>query len=296
MKAELIDTIPVANTLGEGISWDPRTGHVWWTDVEECRLYRLHYESRTLDSFELPERLGSFGFTDNVDILVCAFESGFALYRPETGELSEKQSVEADWAGTRMNDGRLDPQGRFWAGSMIEDPANAPPQGAGLYSYHDQTISQHLDGINISNGLAWSNNGKKLYFSDSPKREIYAFDFDQEAGKVSNRSVFAKTPEGAYPDGAMVDGEGYLWSAHWGASRLVRYRPDGTIDHTLDVPASQASCLAFGGPEMNIIFVTSARTGLSPDVLAQEGDAGNVFIYKTDFKGKVPDSFYKIEK
>ena len=178
---------------------------------------------------------------------------------------------------------------------MVEDSHRKPPEGAALYSITGSEVHAHFKGVSISNGLAWSNNGKRLYFSDSPKREIYIFDFDSDTGTLSNKSLFASTPDGAYPDGAMVDAEDHYWSAHWGAGQLVRYRPDGMVDGTVDVPATQSSCLAFGGPEMNIIFATSAREGLSDAALEKDPNAGHLFIYLTDVKGSSQDCFFKPE-
>ena len=127
--------------------------------------------------------------------------------------------------------------------------------------------------------------------ADSPLRIIYCYDFDPASGKISNRRVFARTPQGAHPDGATVDAQGYLWSAHWGAGTVVRYAPDGEVDRVLAVPASQPTCVAFGGTELDLLFVTSARDGLSAQALAAQSGAGDVFVYKMDVKG-LPDRRY----
>jgi sugar lactone lactonase YvrE len=146
-------------------------------------------------------------------------------------------------------------------------------------------------GIEISNGICWSPDGTRFYFADSPLRAIYCYDFHLATGAIANRREFVRTPEGAHPDGATVDSEGCLWSAHWGAGRIVRYKPDGAIDAVLEVPASQPTCVAFGGPELDLLFVTSARDGLTEADLARQPSAGDVFVYKMGCAGLAENRF-----
>jgi L-arabinonolactonase len=150
-------------------------------------------------------------------------------------------------------------------------------------------VTRQPDPVFVSNALCTSPDGSRLYFADSPRRTIFVYDLDRISGFLSNRRLFVETPEGAFPDGANVDREGFIWNAHWGAGRIVRYAPDGCIDRMVDVPASQPSCIAFGGPEMNLLFVTSARDGLKDDILLRQASAGNLFVYRTDITG-LPDA------
>jgi L-arabinonolactonase len=279
---ELVDVVRVANTLGEGVLWDALGQRSWWTDIHERRLYRYDPIARALESFVLPERLGSFGMVEGSERIIAAFESGFAFYHPESGQLDWLERPEHAAANLRFNDGRVDRQGRFWAGSMVEG-AGAP--SGKLYSLSGGSSQVHLSGIAISNSICFSPDGRQLYFADSPHRLILRYDLDAASGALSNRQVFARTPAGAYPDGSQVDAEGYLWNAHWGAGRIVRYAPDGSISGAIEVPASQVSCVAFGGRELDLLFVTSARVDLSPTQLANEPDAGDLFIYQLDVKG-----------
>jgi sugar lactone lactonase YvrE len=282
---EPVRIIEAGNTLGECPVWDARTQSLWWTDIQERRLFR-HAQDGTVTRFATPERLCSFGLTQDDGVLIAAFESGIALYEPE------KQSV--TWlarpplpAGVRFNDGRVDRQGRFWSGTMAEGDG-AAPLGTLYCLDRARALTEHESGIAISNSLCWSPDGTRLYFADSPRRTIFVYDFDTRAGTLSNRRIFAATPEGAYPDGANVDAEGYLWSAQWGASRVVRYAPDGAIDSVIDLPTEQPSCIAFGGPDLDLLFVTTARDGLAPDTIARQPHCGDVFVYKVASKG-LPD-------
>ncbi len=287
---KLVETLRVRNTLGEGIQWDVETSAAWWTDIQERTILRYVPSTGAFDTFAMPERVGSFGLIEGSDNIVAAFESGFAIVDLNGTILRWLGKPDAALPGVRFNDGRVDRQGRFWAGSMVEtDPRDA--RGNLYCVYKDGAVQQRESGIIISNGLCWSPDSRIMYFADSPLRTIYVYDFDASDGSIANRRVFAHTPEDAYPDGATVDAEGYLWSAHWGAGQIVRYRPDGSVDRTLPVPASQPTCVAFGGGDMDLLFVTSARENLPESALAKQPDAGSVFIYKTDVKG-VPDRRY----
>jgi sugar lactone lactonase YvrE len=167
---------------------------------------------------------------------------------------------------------------------MVEAPTQSPR--ANLYSVGpDCRVRRHETGITISNGIGWSPDSRYFYFADSPLRTIYVYDFDAVTGDIANRRVFAHTPEGAHPDGAALDANGFLWSAHWGAGRIARYAPDGRVDRTFDVPVSQPTCLAFGGPDLDLLFVTSACDGLTGEALASQPDAGNVLVYKVPLAG-----------
>lgn len=276
---EPVDIIAAGNTLGEGIQWDVETQALWWTDIQERRLLRYDWAQRTLESFSAPERIGSFGLIKGSTDIVAAFESGIALYDPRGGEPQWLARPDVDIPGVRFNDGRVDRQGRFWAGTMAE---TEPRSGrANLYCIDSAGRAHRREsGVAISNGICWSPDGTRFFFADSPLHTIFVYDFNPEMGTISGRRVFAQIPDGAHPDGATVDAEGCLWSAHWGAGRVVRYAPDGRVDRVLKVPASQPTCVAFGGPQLDLLFVTSAREGLGGAELAGQPSAGSVFVYK----------------
>lgn len=281
--AELVDIIAVGNTLGEGVLWDADRARLWWTDIQERQLLRYDPATRALERFALPERLGSFGFVAGDGRIVAAFESGFALYHPDSGRIEWLARPAHDGPDIRFNDGRVDRQGRFWAGTMIEK--GGVPRGK-LYCLQGggEARAQATD-IGISNSLCFSPDGRGVYFADTPTRTIFRFDLDPASGTLSNRRIFAQTPEGAFPDGANVDSEGFVWSAHWGAGRVVRYAPSGEVDATIETPASQPTCVAFGGEHLDLLFVTSAREGLDEAALQRQPHAGDVFVYKLAARG-----------
>ncbi|MDG1311442.1 MAG: SMP-30/gluconolactonase/LRE family protein [Porticoccaceae bacterium] len=283
VAARLIDIVKVENELGEGVIWDAPGAAVWWTDIEGSILYRYCPQDKQLDQWATPERLGSFALVANSDNLMCGFASGFAYYNPATGAIQWLSKTEQANPGTRLNDGRADRQGRFWAGSMVE----SGEQGAGaLYCLdHRLQVSSQIGGLSISNGLCWSPDSKLMYHTDTPSRRIHRYDFDTATGAITNQSLLVRTEKGCFPDGATVDAEGYIWSAQWAASRVVRYSPEGEIDFILPLQVSQPTCAAFGGPALNRLFVTSAYQGLNAEARKTEPEAGNLFIFETDAKG-----------
>lgn len=287
-RADLVEIIPVGNTLGEGVLWDPIEKRVWWTDIQELRLFRHDPATRALQTFDLPERLGSFGFVAGSDEIIAAFESGFAIFHPESRRLDWLARPDHGAKNLRFNDGRVDRQGRFWSGSMVE--GKGQPTGK-LYCLRGKTAEVHLTDIAISNSICFSPDGRYLYFTDTPKREILRYDIDPDTSFIGNRTVFARTPRGAFPDGSNVDAQGCVWNAHWGAGRVVRYALDGSVDSEIDVPATQPTCIAFGGPHLDMLYVTSAREGLTADSLKTQPHAGDVFVYKLDVKGMADSRF-----
>jgi L-arabinonolactonase len=282
VRATLVHVVEVGNTLGESVLWDPIGQHVWWTDIQERLLYRYQPVKDILEKFELPERLGSFGFVESSDRIVAAFESGLAFYHPESAQLEWIARPEHAVGNVRFNDGRVDRMGRFWAGSMVEGPGE--PTGK-LYCLCRGITETHLRGVAIANGICFSPDGRHLYFADSPQFAIQRFDMDPVSGALSNRQIFAQTPPGAFPDGSNVDEEGHLWNAQWGASRVVRYAPDARVTGAIELPVTQPTCVAFGHVALDHLFVTTARQDLSAGALALQPKAGHLFIYKTNMKG-----------
>jgi sugar lactone lactonase YvrE len=162
-----------------------------------------------------------------------------------------------------------------------------------LYSIDNTgTARCHLTGVRISNSLCMSPDGRLLYFADSPQRTIKVYELHEPQGSLGSPKVFAQTPEGAEPDGAAIDADGCLWSAHWGAGCVVRYTPEGKVDRTLRVPVSQPSCVCFAGPQLDVLCVTTARNGLSDEALLSEPNAGDVFMYRVGVQG-LPESEYQ---
>ncbi len=277
------------NDLGEGPLWHPVENRLYWVDITAGNLYRSTQDMKGFNPTHFETTLGAFGFTAQGGFILAA-ENGFALWRP--GDQQPKtlwQPIPAR-SGVRMNDGKVGPAGRFWAGSM-----DIERQQGCLYRI-DPDGSQHtlLRHIGISNGLGWSPDHKTLYYTDSFRNTIYAYDFDLTSGQISSRRVFVrlpKTPQEIVPDGLCVDAEGCVWSAQWNGWQVVRYDPKGQPILKVAVPAQRVTSCCFGGQNLDHLFITSARTGLTEAELANQPLAGSIFQIQTNTQGQ-PVTFF----
>lgn len=279
---QLIESVDVKNSLGEGVTWDALTQTVWWTDIEEKELFSYKPEVGEVSRYATPDRLCAFGIHEEPQTLIAAFDCGIGLYNIITKDV--------DWlfrfpegATVRFNDGRVDANGRFWVGTVNEGGDRTA--SSGLYRVDTNlAVTKMESNVGICNGLAWNNSQDSFYMSDSARRTIYLYHFESETGHISNKRLFRQFEATAAPDGAVVDNDNNLWSALWGQSCVSRLGSSGG-ESRFDVPVSQPTCVAFGGEMGNLLFVTSARYGLSDRELRQQPEAGNLFIYQTDVTG-----------
>lgn len=277
--ANLIETIPVSDQLGECVLWRDSDQTVWWTDVQACRLHRLAWPSLTLTTFETPQRLCSFGFLEGTDTsILAAFESGIAVYEPEENRTAWLHRPAELRGHLRLNDGRTDPMGRFWVGSMSEDLV---PSGE-LYCTGDTSkLTSRRRNIRISNGICWAPDGQRMYFTDSPSQQIQTCAYDPATGSTGPWEPFASVAVGE-PDGAITDAQGTYWFAHWGGARIAGIASDGKQMGQIDVPTPNPTCPALGGPSGRLLFVTSARQGLDQSQL--NDNAGALHVFETDLQ------------
>ena len=282
--AKLVEVIEAGDRLGEGPVWNAHDQSLWWTDIHNRRLRRWSPDGQAIEDVATPERLCSFAMVEGrPDTLLAAFETGLAWFEPKTARLDWIVRPETIGTGRRFNDGRTDRQGRFWVGTMIEDLAG--PATASLWRFDaDGGFAAMEGGVSISNGLALSPDGRTLYFADSPHQTILAYDLDPETGAIHGQRLFAEVERG-YPDGATVDAEGRLWSARWSAGEVVCHTPDGRVAEVIKTPASLPTCCAFGGPDLSLLFVTSATDSLTAAECAAQPLAGAVFVYETGAVG-----------
>ncbi len=241
--------------LGEGPLWDPEAERIYWIDSYGPAIHRCDLKGGDAKTWPLPEPVGSFALRSRGGAVV-ALQSGFFLLDFETGALTPIVKTQAGELTPRMNDGKTDRQGRFLAGSM--DYEESRPVGKLFRLDADHRLTQLDDDIICSNGPCFSPDGKTLYFADSGKARIYAYDYEPETGAVSGRRIFASFEKlQGFPDGATVDAEGYLWSVEVYAGRLLRFDPEGALDRVVGLPVFSSTSVAFGGPDLDIAFVTS---------------------------------------
>ena len=268
--------IDVPLTVGENPLWDDRTGRLLFVDIPAPALFRLDPDTGALERWEMPSTIGSFGLCADGRAIV-ALRSGVHYFDFATGAFEFIVHPEPDAPHNRLNDGKVAPDGRFWVGSMDDTPDRKPR--AALYRIDwDGTATRMVDGLVVSNGLAWSPDGRTMYHSDSRQKFVTAYDYDLATGDISNRRVLA-TPqeEEGRPDGAAADARGRYWSAGVSAGCLNCFAPDGTIERRLMLPVPAPTMPCFGGKELKTLYVTSLgtdRTGTRVEGTVIRLDAG----------------------
>jgi sugar lactone lactonase YvrE len=289
-RLEAEHVLGVQNELGEGPLWDARVGGLYWLDIKQKGLFCLYLDRDEYLAWELGEPVTALGLRGAGD-LVAATARGFAFWGPDSQRLDCIATLEEFGPGVRFNDGGVDGQGRFWAGTMNE----ADPQAADgcLYCLNpDLTVHRPATGFTICNGLGWSPDEGTLYFTDTLRRVIWAFDYDPASGAIARRRPFVRVPETAgVPDGLAVDGQGGVWSAHWGGGRVTRYDPDGQVERVVDVPAQHVTSCAFGGRGLDELYITTAWHGLSPAQRRGQPLAGDLFRARVEVSGKAEPCF-----
>lgn len=261
-------------SLGEGPLWDVKEQRLYWIDSYGPAVHRADIKGGDRKSWTVPEPIGSMALREKGGA-VLSLRSGFHFLDFESGAVTRINETQPGELRPRLNDGKVDRQGRFVAGSM--DYAEGEPVGKLFRLDPDLKLTTLDKDIVCSNGPCWSPDGKTFYFADTYQRAIFAYDYDTATGDVKSKRVFASFAElQGFPDGATVDEEGYVWSVEVYAGRLVRFNPDGVIDRLVGLPVFSTTSIMFGGPNLDIAFVTSmARPfkGRYP----REREAGMVF-------------------
>ena len=277
---------PAGALLGEGALWSPREQCLYWVDILGRQLHRFRPCTGGRDDWSFDEEISALAERANAPGLVVTLRRGFALFDPASDAgPSYLHQPEPGLPGNRFNDGKCDARGRFWAGTMDFDCV--APTGA-LYRYDpDGRCTRHDQGFAVTNGPTWSADGRTLYFNDTVNGQIYAYDFDAEAGTLSSKRLWLSfAPGDGVPDGMTTDAAGRLWIAHWGGSCVSCHDPVSARELCrVRLPASQVTNCAFGGEDLRTLFVTSARVGLTPEQLAAEPLAGGLFAVAMDGPG-----------
>lgn len=262
--------------LGEGAIWDSRKNLLYWVDIMQGLVHTYNPVNGQNSTIEVGQYVGTVVPRHNAELML-ALKNGFASLNPSTGKVTMIINPEAHLPGNRFNDGKCDPAGRFWAGTMS---LNQEKGAASLYCLHtDLTVQKMIDNVTISNGLVWSSDYKTFYYIDTPTSEVAAYDYDMETGKISNRRVAITVPkvEGS-PDGMAIDAEDKLWIAHYGGSQVVRWNPQtGKKMQSIKLPVSQPTSCAFGSEHLNDLYITTCRENMKEDKLQDEPLSGALF-------------------
>ena len=275
MKLDLL--LDAKATLGEGPAWDSKTQTLYWLDILEKRVY-----AGTRILAQLDDLIGCLAPCKNGH-LILGTRLGFADLNPDSVQLTFLATLDEPLTN-RLNDGKCDSAGRFLAGTMDMNEKDA---SGSLYSFDGKQVTRLLKGVRISNGLAWSVDHKTFYYIDTPTREVKAFDYDLATGQIANPRVVVHVPESfGWPDGMTSDNDGNLWIAIWGGAQVTKWNPNtGKLLEQIPVPALHASSCVFGGRDMNELYVTSARLGMSAADLKKYPLSGGLFKVITSVVG-----------
>jgi sugar lactone lactonase YvrE len=271
-------------TCGESPMWSVREQALYWTDNLGGAIHRVEPESGREQAFVIGQNVMTIALRERGGLML-ALAKELAFYEPG-GELEPVAAVEQDQPRNRLNDGKVDRQGRLWAGTMNDVDWDAP--SGSLYRIDATLEVNRLQGeVACANGLGWSPDSRTFYFGESFRYAIFAYDFDPDAGTFSDRRAFATVDRsgGAFPDGLTVDAEGGVWSVHNGAGRVVRYGPDGEVTHEVELPVPQPTSCIFGGPDLDILYVTTSRQNLTPDQLERHPLSGSVLAVRPGVHG-----------
>jgi sugar lactone lactonase YvrE len=271
--------------LGEGPIWHAGRQQLFFVDINDQTLFAVTAAGEVADSWLFNETVAALAIVDD-HTLVLATDTGLKEFDLGTGGMNRINEIEADNPDTRSNDSRVHPSGAFWIGTMSR--SNEEAALGSVYHYRAGVLTTLKAGVSIPNATCFSPDGRTAYWTDTPTKKIMKVATDPATGlPVGEWTLFADVSEGrGYPDGAVVDSEGYLWNAKWGGSCVVRHAPDGSIDRIIEVPVSQVTCPAFGGPDLKTLFITTAAKTLSPEQLAAEKHAGSLFAIAVDVAGQ----------
>jgi sugar lactone lactonase YvrE len=283
--------VDARNSTGESPLWSAGEQALYWVDIPAGRIFRWHPETGEQRTWKVSAAVGSIGLRERGG-LVLAMRTGFHLFDLHTEKLTFLCHPEPEIATNRLNDGKVSPEGRFWAGTMDDRPQKHPI--GSLYRLDpDHTCTRMADGVKVSNGLAWSPDGRTMYHSDSRGSAIFRHTYDPATGSIGPREIFvAMRPEWGRPDGAAIDEEGYYWSCGISAARINRFSASGELIEHVELPITHPTMPCFGGHDGRTLYVTSLREGLSEAELAKTPQAGGIFMLRLGVGGP-PAALYR---
>ena len=292
-KNEVELVLDTKSDLGEGAIWNYKTGELIWVDITGKILNFYNPKLKNNKEMLTGQMIGTVVPAESGKVMV-ALENGFYQLDPETGAKKLIANPEEDIPGNRFNDGKCDPAGRFWAGTMS---TTGKRQAGALYRLDaDGSVHKMIDNVGTSNGIVWSLDKTKMYYIDTPTRKVMAWDYNNETGEISHPKTAVNVPEEmGYPDGMTIDADGNVWIALWSGSAVGCWNPEtGELLRTIDVPAKNVTSVAFGDDDLGTLYITTARTGTSEEELEKFPHAGGVFKIRPGVKG-VEAFFFKGE-
>ncbi len=280
-KDALSNVLPARARLGEGPLWDQERQLLYWVDIYNHRVHQFNPTTGTDQGFDVGEVVGAIAHTRDQRLLL-AQRHRLALLDLTDGRVTPVLHLETDKPDNRFNDGKCDPQGRFWFGSM-----SATPQQANLYRYDpDGSLTILETGLTISNGLGWSPDQRTFYLTDSHLKVIYAYTYEADRGQIGDRRVLIDlSAESFSPDGLTVDATGCLWSAMWDGWCVIRFDPKGQEMQRFLLPVQRPTCCTFGNSDLSALYITTASVGLSETEIQHSFESGDLFCLPTEVQG-----------
>jgi sugar lactone lactonase YvrE len=298
MRIEADLLIDCCNDLGETPVWCARTQTLFWIDVTAPgRIFYWDPVHESVDFYQFEDLVTGLALGARGELMVAGARDVFAFER-STGRTRPIYSMPGDQPDHRFNDGGCDRAGRLWIGSMQNNfletvrAAGTLDATGRIYRVSGDGSSRSFEArFGCPNAMCWSPNGTTFYAADSMDGWIYAYDFDLAAGQIENRRKFCRFDDLGVPDGAAVDQDGYIWNARWGAAAVARISPRGELDRVVRVPATHVTACCFGGSNMDTLYITTARHGLTAAQLNEERFAGGLFAVHTDVPGIEKNAF-----
>lgn len=280
--------VDAKNQLGEGSIWNYKTGELWWIDIEGRTLNTYNPKTKVTRTFDVKHRIGTVVPSEDGLSAILALQTGVWKLNLETEEMTFLTSPETDTTNIRLNDGKCDPAGRFWVGSMHLKQTKYKASLFRITPKKDEvTLQKMQDSVTISNGIIWSLDEKTMYYIDTDRGNVRAYDYDKKTGDITNeRVVITVSDTIGYPDGMTIDSEGMLWIALWNGNGVSRWNPNtGEMLQFIEVPAHNVSSCAFGGENLETLYITSARVDMTDEELKAKPNAGGVFKVVPGVKG-----------
>lgn len=285
---------PTGDRCGEGAVWHPGHAAVYWTDINRFLIHRLTPADECVRTWFFEEPVTALTLTDRDDTLAVVIGSGVILWEPASDTRYKPIFQLEGWPKVRLNEGRADPSGSLWVGSM-QNNVNADGSSRAMDGNHgvlfrldpNGKLTTHKRNIGISNTLAWSPDHRRLYFADTLANTIWEYDYDPATRNITNERSFFQDFSRGQPDGSTVDGEGYLWNCRYSGGCIVRVAPSGEIDRVVEMPSQNITTCTFGGPQRKTLYATTASAGAPP------GDrlAGGLYAIQTTVRGLPENRF-----
>ena len=286
-QAQPIFTIQTEH--GEGIIWEEKEQRLYWVDIHQGKYYKANTESLAVESFQIDQPLGVLAVREKGGT-VMAVRDGFAFFDEENSKFQLiEPSPEQDNEKVRFNDGAVSPDGRFFAGTM---EWNGKEQIAKLFRLDpDLTWKEVEKDIWISNGIGWNMAGNTMFYIDTLQQAVFAYDYDQATGDISNKRTHIKLEDYEFPDGMCLDSDDGFWIAFWGIGKIIHFDKDGHRIEEVVVPVIHPTSCCFGGPNLTTLYISTSQVALSEEEKKLHPLAGQIFVFETNVKGKIEPKF-----